>query len=50
MKPTNHSLSTFGRTSLLLAASVAVLVLQTGVVMTAVLPASPRERISINDD
>ena len=50
MKATNHSLSTFGQTSLLLAASVAVVVLQTGVVMAAVPPASPRERISINDD
>jgi beta-galactosidase len=50
MKPTNHSLSTFGRTSLLLAASVAVVVLQAEVVMAAVPPTSPRERISINDD
>src|ERR1039458_3889102 len=50
MKPTNHSLSTFGRTSLLLAASVAVVVLQAEVVMAAVPPTSPRDRISINDD
>src|ERR1017187_4466437 len=35
MKPTNHSLSTVGRTSLLLAASVAVVVRQTEVVTTA---------------
>ncbi|HXP60586.1 MAG TPA: beta-galactosidase GalB [Dongiaceae bacterium] len=50
MKVTNHSRSTFGRTSLPLAASVAVVVLQTGVVMGASPLTSPRERISINDD
>jgi hypothetical protein len=50
MKPTNHTLSTSGHTSLLLAAGIAVVVLQTGVVMAAVPPASPRERLSINDD
>src|SRR5262245_59328520 len=50
MKPTNDCLSTFGRASLLLRASVAAAALQTGTVMAGSLPASPRERISINDD
>lgn len=50
MKPTNDRRSTFGRASLLLTASVAAAALQTGTVMAGSLPASPRERISINDD
>ena len=47
MKTENHTRSTLGRTSLLLAASVAAVLLQTGAVMAA---DSPRERISINND
>jgi beta-galactosidase len=50
MKTTNRSLLISDRTTLLLAASAAMAVLITGAVMGAVLPASPREHISLNDD